>query len=398
MFPVKNKIHIPSKDFVGYGFYLSFNCILLTVRRFNTENGWDNLTAYIDDEEFILSPSTVSHKNYVLNTKNKLEKVDLEYPQKIPKIIVQTNNQKNNEYNQKQLYDTLIELNPEYKYMFFDDTQRRKFIKEFFTPNVLLAYDTLVPGAFKADLFRYCFIYLFGGCYLDYKTICLKPLREFIKENDDYLICLDYEKTNSKDIKICNSFLNSVLISEPKNPIFWDLIVNCVENILTKQQEFVNSNLNRVLDLTGPTFMYKVCKDKIDDNHNHLRLKYFINGNGNQYSDLQIVDLHTEKTLCYKTDIKSNIKNHSDNNHYGKLWERGELFYDYKGLVCKNINEYFSLFVYPNNNNNFYFSIDNDDLVLGIINPDIKWDTLKVKLINEQTNVSNILILSYFYI
>ena len=47
------------------------------------------------------------------------------------------------------------------------------FIKSHFSKRVLYAYDKLIPGAFKADLWRYCIIYINGGIYIDIKYECL---------------------------------------------------------------------------------------------------------------------------------------------------------------------------------------------------------------------------------
>ena len=43
----------------------------------------------------------------------------------------------------------------------------REFIKVNFNPLVLKAYDTLIPTAYKADLFRLCVLYINGGIYGD---------------------------------------------------------------------------------------------------------------------------------------------------------------------------------------------------------------------------------------
>jgi hypothetical protein len=48
----------------------------------------------------------------------------------------------------------------------------RNFIHGNFSPEVLAAYDLLKPYAFKADLARYCLLYLHGGLYVDV-GICL---------------------------------------------------------------------------------------------------------------------------------------------------------------------------------------------------------------------------------
>ena len=51
----------------------------------------------------------------------------------------------------------------------FHDQDCRAFIESEYPPDVLMAYDRLIPTAFKADLWRYCVLYKYGGAYLDVK-------------------------------------------------------------------------------------------------------------------------------------------------------------------------------------------------------------------------------------
>ena len=51
----------------------------------------------------------------------------------------------------------------------FDDHECRAFIAREYPDDVLYAYDHLIPTAFKADLWRYCVLYKYGGVYLDIK-------------------------------------------------------------------------------------------------------------------------------------------------------------------------------------------------------------------------------------
>ncbi len=43
----------------------------------------------------------------------------------------------------------------------------KRFIAENFEPDVLWAYNTLVPYSFKCDLARFCLMYVYGGIYID---------------------------------------------------------------------------------------------------------------------------------------------------------------------------------------------------------------------------------------
>ena len=70
--------------------------------------------------------------------------------------------------------------NPEWEYYFFDKKDRVEFIKKHFSDDVLEAYLSLIPGAFKADVWRYCVLYIEGGVYIDADTICELPLNDWI--------------------------------------------------------------------------------------------------------------------------------------------------------------------------------------------------------------------------
>ena len=59
----------------------------------------------------------------------------------------------------KQNYEKLISYNPKMKFHLYDENDCREFIKTNFKPDVLDAYDSLIPNAYKSDLWRYCILY-----------------------------------------------------------------------------------------------------------------------------------------------------------------------------------------------------------------------------------------------
>ena len=54
-----------------------------------------------------------------------------------------------------------------WEYHFWSDDDATTFLQTHFPPPVLEAYLALKPGAFKADLFRYCVLLIMGGVYAD---------------------------------------------------------------------------------------------------------------------------------------------------------------------------------------------------------------------------------------
>jgi mannosyltransferase OCH1-like enzyme len=113
------------------------------------------------------------------------------YKQIIPLNIYQTWHSKNLPESMKNAVNKIIKYNPEFNYKLYDDDDCRNFIKENFDTNVLNAFDCLKPGAYKADLFRYCYLYINGGCYFDNKMINRTPIRDTLNKEDDIYLCKD---------------------------------------------------------------------------------------------------------------------------------------------------------------------------------------------------------------
>ncbi len=152
-----NKIHLIEGNILDYhivAYYLDENRLKLIIRRLDCGTGWNqNLSIQIfslDQEENEIISIGSSDTNSIIremNTKIYLEYL-MEYEQKIPKIIVQTN--QSYETNNILLYNsimTFIELNPEYEYFLFDANERRSFIEQNFPKEFLDTYDMLNPGA-----------------------------------------------------------------------------------------------------------------------------------------------------------------------------------------------------------------------------------------------------------
>ena len=55
-------------------------------------------------------------------------------------------------------------------------------------PQVRQAYDSLIPGAFKADLFRYCVLLIYGGVYADVDILLEANLDLAIGPNIGFMV------------------------------------------------------------------------------------------------------------------------------------------------------------------------------------------------------------------
>jgi len=78
-----------------------------------------------------------------------------------------------------------------WEYRFYKDADAAEFIAQHFPPQVLEAYNSLVSGAFKADLFRYCVLLIHGGLYADIDILLESALDFSIPSDVGFMVPLD---------------------------------------------------------------------------------------------------------------------------------------------------------------------------------------------------------------
>jgi hypothetical protein len=162
---------------------------------------------------------------------------------KIPRNIFQTWETKNISNELNLLCQTWRENNTKYTYFLFDDNEREQFIKKHFDLSVYNSYCRIIPGAFKADLWRYCILYIYGGIYIDIDTICLGNIDLFLNEDIEFMTPIDLN--NCPNIGTHNLF-NTFIASIPKHPI----LLECINRIVYNVENNIIPSSN--LDFTGP--------------------------------------------------------------------------------------------------------------------------------------------------
>ena len=115
------------------------------------------------------------------------------YTQKIPFKIHQTSFSRNMDYRLSTSCIVNHNINPEYQYYFYDDADVTAYIKENF-PQYLAHYNSMKPGAYKADLFRLLVLYKEGGVYIDCKSSGVAALREMLRSDDEIFMTKDLLK------------------------------------------------------------------------------------------------------------------------------------------------------------------------------------------------------------
>lgn len=106
-----------------------------------------------------------------------------------------------------------------------------ELLKTNFEPKVLDAYNSIKPLAFKADLARYCIVYVYGGWYLDVLASIVNPeLLKYIKNDRQGIIFRDIP-LNDNPLVISNTVF---WFKDPKNKVLKKLIDRVVFNILSR--------------------------------------------------------------------------------------------------------------------------------------------------------------------
>lgn len=158
----------------------------------------------------------------------------------VPRNLFQTWHTKDLPPAMRQRVDRLKETHPEFTHHLFDDADCRAFLKQHFAADVVRAYDDLVPGAYKADLWRYCVLFVHGGIYLDIKLECLGDFR--LTELTD---CPHFVRDRLPPLTV----YNALIASPPRNPLLWRAIRQVVANV---QRRFYGGD---PLEPTGPRML-----------------------------------------------------------------------------------------------------------------------------------------------
>lgn len=158
--------------------------------------------------------------------------------QNIPRVIIQTNEKDKIPLNMERSNATIISKNPDYQYIYFNNKRARQYLADNYPPSVVAAYDKLKPGAYKADLFRYCYLYKNGGVYIDTGMIAVTSLNNIIKAEDEFLSPEDNETGGLYNAFICCS---------PQHPILKTTLDETLKNIAEENYG------KEPLDITGPT-------------------------------------------------------------------------------------------------------------------------------------------------
>lgn len=115
-----------------------------------------------------------------------------------------------------------------WQYNFYTDEMSLNFLSTHFPPEVREAYETLRPGAFKADLFRYCVLLIHGGVYADMDIMLEANLDLAIGPDIGFMVPQD-EPGTPVNRRMC--LWNGFIAAAPGHPFLAKTIETVVNNI-----------------------------------------------------------------------------------------------------------------------------------------------------------------------
>lgn len=161
-------------------------------------------------------------------SRTNLDHLTKHYPnavaRKIPYNLFQTFKTKDVSPALQVFMDSWKEKNPAYAYRFYDDDMCDTFMKEF-DVRTWKAYRRIIPGAFKADLWRYCVLYKYGGVYVDVDTMCLGKIDDFLNDTTEFVTPVDLCDATGKLL------YNAFIAAAPGSKILRDCIDTIVHNV-----------------------------------------------------------------------------------------------------------------------------------------------------------------------
>jgi mannosyltransferase OCH1-like enzyme len=254
----------------------------------------------------------ITVKNKRKNTESRvIEELKKEYsPEKtlIPLNIFQTWHTKNIPPDMAKCIKKLKKDNPEFEHYLFDFEDCREFIKQYFSNDVVYAFDTLVPFAYKADLWRLCVLYIHGGIYMDVKLQCVRDFKlKYLTMDEHYVKDKNYNYIYY--FGYYYGIYNAFMVCKAGNPF----LMKCIRLIVNN----VNNKIYGVSPLypTGPMLLgeeYRKNKWRLNTD---MKLTEF---NNILYRKISIL-------THYKT-YRIEQKKHANVKRYPELWVKRKIY------------------------------------------------------------------------
>lgn len=249
---------------------------------------------------------------------------------KIPKVCYQTWVTKDRSKLTNVTLEVLAEnkrLNPDIDFQLWDDNDVTEFIKREFPGDVYEAFATINPkyGAARADFFRYCVLFKYGGLYMDIKShFRIKNVFGEIIQPDDECV-LDLRKGLETYRLLWNywTYEQWFLAFAPGHPYLRRMIDRMVRSIKAKIETPVTptdegpswASKYLVMRVTGPDALAVAIHDAVIDygvRHREVDyrkwVKYSKTGKNPEYANMHVAHYNEVKEPLYVTPVKRKLR------------------------------------------------------------------------------------------
>lgn len=240
----------------------------------------------------------------------KITNIPENYSEEIPLQVFQTWSTKVLPPKMKETVEYNKLNNPEITFYLYDDKDCRDFIKANFDSSVLYAFDSLKPGAYKADLWRYCILYQYGGAYIDIKFKCNKDfkLTEIMKGN---FIVMDRPNYFKRKFGIYNAFM----IFNKRHPFLLKAIQKTIRNV-EKRKYCYNE-----LYVTGPGMLGEIYLKNRD-----ISPMVIMKNQAIKNTNIMEIIYDKKPILTEYKEYRSELNAPGKLLPYGKLWLNKDIY------------------------------------------------------------------------
>ena len=191
---------------------------------------------------------------------------------RIPKRIIQTGKNAQLSLRERAVVTNLKLLNPDYEYLFFDDTQVQLFIDQEF-PTYRTVFDSFKFPIQRFDFFRYLAVYRYGGFYFDLDFLLASGLSSLLELGCVFPVeGLTFSDLLRTDYQMDWQLGNYAFGSAAGHPFLRAIIENCVRSQTdpdwVKPMERGVPFLSRaeffVLNTTGPGLVSRTLAERPD--------------------------------------------------------------------------------------------------------------------------------------
>jgi mannosyltransferase OCH1-like enzyme len=203
---------------------------------------------------FVIAFAVTFHKNSIVLCPPETDLKIMHFPLKndhegreineIPCNIIQTYISHHIPCRMSQAINMNISKNENWNHLYFDDIDSHLLMQKHFPGEINDAYEKLIPGAFKSDLFRLCAVYLFGGCYMD-ATMLLETSLDLVVQpftNIGHKLIIPTDDPAATFFPLYQAFF----LSTKNNPVLMKILQHIVKLIQSNHEPI------DCLSYTGP--------------------------------------------------------------------------------------------------------------------------------------------------